>query len=105
MRKLLFLFISLCLTLSLSAQFPGGGQRQAPPSIGRVYGKLVDSTGKGIRDASVMLLQNRMDTATHKMKEILLKGVSTQSNGDFNLEGLPIFGPLKLSITAVGYQP
>jgi outer membrane receptor protein involved in Fe transport len=108
MKKLFTLFVALYFTLSLSAQFPmvgAAGNRQGPPSIGRVYGKLVDSTGKGIRDASVVILQNRMDTATKKMKEVLLKGVSTQGNGDFNLEGLPIMGPLKLSISAVGYQP
>jgi outer membrane receptor protein involved in Fe transport len=46
-----------------------------------------------------------MDTVTHKMKDVLLKGVSSQANGDFNLEGLPIFGPMKLSISAVGYTP
>jgi ferric enterobactin receptor len=99
--------VGLYLTLSLAAQFPGGagaGARQAPPSIGRIYGKLVDSTGKGIRDASVVVLQSRMDTATRKMKEVLLKGATTQGNGDFNLEGLPVFGPLKLTATAVGYE-
>jgi outer membrane receptor protein involved in Fe transport len=109
MKKLLALFVGLYLTLSVSAQFPMGGaaagNRQAPPSIGRVYGKLVDSTGKGIRDATVLILQNHMDTATKKMKEVLLKGVTSQGNGDFNLEGLPIFGPLKLTISAVGFQP
>lgn len=108
MKKFLFFFTGLYLALSLSAQSPAGmagsGKMQAPPSIGRIYGKLVDSTGKNIRDASVMILQRKMDTATHKMKEVLLKGVSTQANGDFSLEGLPIFGPLKLTVSAIGYQ-
>jgi outer membrane receptor protein involved in Fe transport len=83
----------------------GANSKQAPPSIGRIYGKLVDSTGKPVDDASVMVLQRKMDTATHKMKEVLLKGVTTQANGDFNIEGLPIFGQLKLTISAVGYSP
>lgn len=99
---------SFFLTLTLWAQPPAGmmgGKMQAPPSIGRVYGKLVDSTGKGIADASVLLLHKQMDTATHQMKDVLLKGVTTQGNGDFNFEGLPIFGPLKLEISAVGYLP
>lgn len=76
-----------------------------PPSVGRIYGKLVDSSGKGLRDASVVVLQNRMDTVTHKVKDVLLKGTSTGANGDFNLEGLPIFGNLKVSVTAIGYEP
>lgn len=109
MKKSVFLFVSLCVAVFMNAQMPmgmaGNGKMQTPPSIGRVYGKLVDSTGKGIEDASVMVLQRRMDTATHKMKEVLLKGVTTQNNGDFNIEGLPIFGQLKLSISAVGYAP
>src|SRR5690349_15800386 len=109
MKKLFTLIVGLYLTFSLAAQFPMGGaagaNRQAPPSIGRIYGKLVDSAGKGIRDASVVILQSRMDSATKKMKEVLLKGVTTAGNGDFNLEGLPIFGPLTLSISAVGFQP
>jgi outer membrane receptor protein involved in Fe transport len=106
MKKLLLLFTVLSTVGMLQAQMPGmgNGKMQAPPSIGRVYGKLVDSAGKGIRDAYVVVLHNRMDTVTHKMKEVLLKGVSTQVNGDFNLEGLPIFGQLKLNITSVGYE-
>ncbi len=110
MKKFSFLVAAFLFSVGLWAQVPGGtppggAQRGAPPSIGRVYGKLVDSAGKGIGDASVLLLQNRMDTATKKMKEVLLKGVTTQANGDFNLEGLPIFGAMKLSISATGYQP
>ncbi|WP_121355535.1 TonB-dependent receptor [Flavisolibacter nicotianae] len=105
MKKLVTLLVVFSLTLGLAAQTPAGGGRQAPPSIGRIYGKLVDSTGKGIADASVVVLQSKMDTATKKMKDVLLKGVSTQGNGDFNLEGLPIFGPLKLSISGVGFLP
>src|SRR4029078_10454742 len=69
-----------------------------------VYGKLVDSTGKSIGDASVMLLQNKYDSTLKKNKEVLLKGMVTQSNGDFNFEELPIFRPLKLKISAMGHQ-
>ncbi|HET7899173.1 MAG TPA: carboxypeptidase regulatory-like domain-containing protein, partial [Flavisolibacter sp.] len=108
MRKLLFLFAALCLTLLLAAQTPMGmmgGNRQSPPSIGRVYGKLVDSTGKAVSDATVLILKRQMDTASHQWKEVLLKGMTTQNNGDFNFEELPIFGPLKLTISAVGYTP
>src|SRR5688572_20275483 len=77
----------------------------AQQPLGRIYGKVADSTGKGIQDASVLLLQTRMDTVTKKTKEVLLRGVSTQANGDFNLEDLPVGGQFKLNITATGYQP
>jgi ferric enterobactin receptor len=110
LKKFLLLTFPLFSMLIAFSQFPAmpmGGARgmQSAPSIGRIYGKVVDSTGKGIHDASVVVLQSKMDTATHKMKDVLLKGVSTEANGDFNLEQLPIFGPLKITISTIGYQP
>ncbi|MBD0376673.1 MAG: TonB-dependent receptor [Flavisolibacter sp.] len=111
MKNFLFLLGIILSVTSIWAQFPGGmpgganGQRQAPPSIGRLYGKLVDSTGKGISDASVLLLQSRYDSVAKKNKDVLLKGMTTQANGDFNFEDLPIFRPLKLKISATGYKP
>jgi outer membrane receptor protein involved in Fe transport len=105
MKKLL-IFVSIFFSsLSLLAQMPGMGGGRSIPSIGRIYGKLADSTGKGIADASVMLLQNKYDSVAKKNKEVLLKGITTQANGDFNFEGLPIFRPLKLKISALGHKP
>jgi len=83
----------------------GGSRAQAPNLKGHLFGKVVDSAGKGLRDASVVLLQSRMDSATKKMKDVLVKGISTQGNGDFNFEDVPVFGKLTLNITAVGYAP
>lgn len=78
----------------------------AAPSIGHVYGKVVDSTtGKPIADVSVILLQTRTDANTHKSKDVLLKGMTTKGNGEFSFEELPIAGMLKLKITISGYQP
>ena len=109
MRKLFLIFAAIVFSISLSAQMPGmpaaGAQRGTPPSIGRIYGKLIDSSGKGIGNASVMLLQSKFDSVTKKNKEILLKGITSQANGDFNFEDLPIFRPLKLKISATGHQP
>jgi hypothetical protein len=108
MKKLVFLSCMILSSLALFAQMPGGmtgGAQRTMPNMGRLYGKLVDSTGKGIGDASVLLLQNKFDSATKKNKEVLLKGVTTQANGDFNFEELPIFRPLKLEISALGHKP
>src|SRR5688500_3532410 len=108
MKKFLF-FLSLTISsLSVFAQMPGGmagGAQRAMPALGRIYGKLVDSTGKGIGDASVLLLQSKFDSVTKKNKDVLLKGMTTQANGDFNLEELPVFKPLKLKISALGHAP
>src|SRR5687768_7762322 len=111
MKQFLLLALSLFSVIILFSQQPGqtpggpGVRMQSTSGTGRIYGKIVDSTGKGVRDASIVLLQKRMDTATKRMKEVLVKGGSTQANGDFNLEGVPTFGSLTLSITAIGYQP
>lgn len=108
MKKFLFLFNIILISSAVFAQMPGGmaaGGQRAMPSIGRLYGKLVDSTGKGIGDASVLLLQNKFDSVTKKNKDVLLKGITTQANGDFNFEELPIFKPLKLKISALGHKP
>ena len=104
MKKFLLVFSILVSSLSLFAQMPGGAQRTIP-TVGRIYGKLIDSTGKGIGDASVLLLQGKFDSATKKNKDVLIKGITTQANGDFNFEGLPVFRPLKLKISALGHSP
>jgi hypothetical protein len=94
MKKFLLSAILIFSFSFLFAQMPGMGGGKAMPNLGRIYGKLVDSTGKAIGDASVILLQNKYDSTLKKNKEVLLKGMTTQANGDFNFEELPIFRPL-----------
>lgn len=115
MKKLL---ISLCIFFVFGGAFaqgpPGAGPGGRPggaggpgagggSSSGHLYGKLVDSTGHGISRASVMILKSYTDPASGKKKSVLLKGITTQNNGDFSAEDLPLNSPLKLSISAVGY--
>ena len=104
MKKFLLSAILVFCFSFLFAQMPGMAGGKGMPNLGRIYGKLVDSTGRSIGDASVMLLQNKYDSTLKKNKEVLLKGMVTQSNGDFNFEELPIFRPLKLKISAMGHQ-
>ncbi len=103
MKKLIFVLCCKLFITGVNAQPPAG--MKMPTNSGRLYGKLVDSVGKPVGDASILLLQKRMDSATHKTKDILVKGTTTQANGDFNLEGLPVFGQFTLNITAVSYHP
>lgn len=105
MKKLLIVSL-LLISGSVIAQMPGGAPgtgMQAPPSIGHIYGKIVDSAGKPINDVSVLLLQNRFDSASKKKKDVLLKGITTKANGEFDFEDLPVMGALKLKISAVGF--
>ena len=87
------------------AQFSPGTGKATPPQIGRVYGKVTDSSGKSINGASVILMQQKFDSATKKKKEVLLKAMTTKANGEFNLEDLPVMGALTLKISATGFTP
>ena len=110
MKKIILLITVVLSATSGFTQMPGG----APPAgmsgmgagnIGHVYGKLTDADGKGVNGASVMLMRNKMDSATKKMKEVLVKGIITKSNGDFNFEELPLKSDLKLKVSNSGYKP
>ena len=80
---------------------PGGGQMPT----GRFYGKIVEAkTGKNIEYASIQLIQNKMDTATKKRKDVVIAGMLTKANGEFSLENIPVVGQSKLKITIVGYK-
>lgn len=110
MRKLLLVFISILSILSLQAQFPGGRQGgqagNGQAMNGRIYGKIVDTkTNKGIEGVSVQYIQSKFDTVTRKRKDTVLAGMFTRNNGDFALEGLPMFGNFRIKVTAIGYKP
>jgi hypothetical protein len=110
MKQTLLLFVALICQFFAMAQVPGGNAQPGkampePPAIGTVTGKLADSTGKQIAGASIVITGMKMDTATRKFKSVLLKAGTSRSNGTFTLDELPLFGPLTLTITAMGYAP
>ncbi len=102
MKNFLLIVTFLAGAFSLKAQFPGGGK--GVPNMGHVYGKLVDSSGRPISAATVLLMHNKYDSVTKKSKQVLLKGLTTSAKGEFSFEDLPIFGALKLKISATGYK-
>lgn len=105
-RFILPAFITLMVS-AVSAQFPGmasGKKNAAMANIGQVYGKVVDSLDQPLSGASVVLLQNKYDSVSKKRKEILLKAMITNNKGEFSFEELPMFGTLKLKISAVGFK-
>jgi len=106
MKKLLLITAVLISTTTLFAQSPGapGGANRQMPAIGHIYGKVVDSVGKPLADASVILLQNKFDSVTKKQKQLLFKGTTTQANGEFDFGELPFFG-ITMKISAIGYKP
>ena len=50
-----------------------------------------------------MILKVATDKSSGKKKETLVKGVTTQGNGDFSAEDLPVGAQLRVNISAVGY--
>ena len=110
MNKLFAIFCALLVIGRASAQPPAGAPGGMSPSravitSGHLYGKIVDSTGHGIGQASVLILKVSKDPASGKRKEILLRGITTQNNGDFSAEDLPVNSTLKLTTSAIGYAP
>ncbi len=103
----LLLLTTLLICNQLFSQGPGGFPGGGAPgggNNGHVYGKITDSSGRPLADASVVLLQSHLDPATKKTKEVLLKGLVTKNNGEFNFEELPAMGALKLKISISGYK-
>ncbi len=65
---------------------------------------LIPNHGKPVEFASVQLIQNKYDTATKKRKDVVIAGMLTKANGEFNLENIPLFGQYKLHVTAIGFK-
>jgi outer membrane receptor protein involved in Fe transport len=110
MRKILFLILLVITFFSSFGQFPtnqgsrSGGRTGQNVNIGHFYGKIVDSkTNKGIGGVTIQLTGNKFDTVTKKMNQITLKTVITEANGDFSLDGLPLFGNFRLKANTLGY--
>ena len=105
MNKIIPLLILLISSSLSRAQFPGMGKGNQQMNAGRIYGKIVDAgTGKSIDAVSVQLYQNKYDSASKTKKDVIVNGQLTKANGEFNLEGLHIFTPYKLRISAIGYK-
>ena len=98
MKKHIILFIALvCFALNIQAQFPGGGAPGGKmPSIGHLYGKVLDAqTKEPVEFGSVALLWYDKDSA--------VAGCLVKTNGDFSLDNLA-FGAFRLRISFIGYK-
>ncbi len=106
-KSLVSSLLILSVILAFAQVPPGGGNRGmgGQQITGRLYGKVVEAkSGKAVEYASVQLLQNRMDTATKQRKETVIGGMLTLPNGDFSIENVPVFGPLQLKVTGIGFK-
>src|ERR1700710_422070 len=107
-KQLLLMVISVLCIAAANAQPPMGQPGMGMPDGGQqihIYGKMVNSDGKAISGVSVIILQDKFDTATKKSKSILLKGTTTKANGTFDFTDIALGKPLSISTSAVGYSP
>jgi outer membrane receptor protein involved in Fe transport len=107
MKKIYALLGTVLCTMIVLAQNPmmnRGGMTGGQMPTGRFYGKVVDAANKGIEAASVTLVTNRMDTATKKMKEVIVGGMLSSKSGDFSIENVPLFGKYTLKVTGIGIK-
>ena len=93
----------ICLTyICVSAQNSSVGMAAKPP--GNLYGKIIDGqTGRPIDAATVQILLISTDSSKSKNPENILATALTNKKGEFNIEGLPVVGSLKVQVTAIGY--
>src|SRR4051812_13014816 len=110
MTKLFFAVLLSFLFNFSFAQFPGGGGQRGfanqQMNVGHFYGKIVDAkTNNPIEFAAVQLFQSKPDSVTKAMKESMVSGELTETNGDFSLENLPVMGEFTLKVSALGYTP
>lgn len=103
MKRLSLFFFLFVFYVSASAQFPAGKMDGNMPNAAHVFGKLTDSTGKPVSGASVLILQNKIDTATKKSRDVLVKAITSGNNGEFSLEELPAMG-IKIKISSTGFK-
>jgi ferric enterobactin receptor len=105
MKKFLLVIAVIITTAKLYAQMPQSINISASAkNNGHVYGKITDADGKPVSGASVLILQQKVDTATKRMKMILVTGIITKANGDFDFPGLPVMGKLQIRVSNSGYK-
>jgi len=110
MKQFFAVLASFLISYTITAQQPGGGNRPGTNGrsqmTGTFYGKLIEAKSqKPIEYASVQLLQNKMDSATKKRKDVVIAGMLTKANGEFRLENVPAFGQFKLQVSVIGFKP
>jgi len=73
MKKLLLLIAIVLGVATVFAQPPAGMKPMMGNISGHLYGKLTDIEGKAIGEATVLLMENKMDTATKKNKTTVVQ--------------------------------
>jgi outer membrane receptor protein involved in Fe transport len=101
MKQIILTFL-VFIALQTFGQAPS--KASGMQNSGHIYGKITDADGKPVDGASVILMHQELDPTTKKMKMILVSGVTTKGNGDFNFTSVPVMGKLQLRISNSGFK-
>jgi outer membrane receptor for ferrienterochelin and colicin len=94
-----FLFISFLIS-NLSAQ-PRGNFQGPPP--GKVYGKILGDNKTPVEYAIVKVIKIKKISEDSTIQE-LVNGALTASNGDFQVDKVPVNQDLVLEVQIIGYE-
>ena len=104
MKKRGILSCLLFVLLPVFGQCPGAGGNRPPMKVGHIFGTAVDTEGKPLEFATVIVMQSVADSLTGGLKDILVKADQTTLEGTFDIKELPVNAKLKLLISSVGYK-
>lgn len=106
MKSRLFLFLLSVISLNSMAQFPGGGMGgpRQDPNRGQVSGKVVNPDGEPVEFATVIIMKTEFDSTANESKDVVFKAQTSDMDGTFTFEGLPLMSPIKLKISSVGFK-
>lgn len=90
---------------TIIAQGPPASGKPGMAVTGRIFGKLTNNDGKSVGDATVLLMENKLDTATKKVKQVLFRSLVTTSNGNFNFDDVLLRGKYTLKVSCTGFKP
>ena len=96
MQKYAFFLLILISSLNAISQ-PG---RIGQKATGRVYGKIMDEGTKTPVEYAVIQVFRASDSS----KKELINGALTASNGDFNIDKIPVGESMLMVVSFVGYQ-
>ncbi|MCP9770459.1 TonB-dependent receptor [Lacihabitans sp. LS3-19] len=103
MKKLFGILVAALVSISTYAQFPAGGMKMQDPMKGHVFGKVIDEAGKPVEFATVIIMKSVLDSASKQPKDVVVKAITSEMNGDFDFSELPVFGKLKLKVSSIGF--
>ena len=107
-----FITAALLLATTLLSTSAFSQQAAASPDVivstqknGKIKGLVTEQeSGSPIASASIQVYQDVLDTATHRVRQLLVGSMISKNDGTFELASLPTPSKLKLLVAVVGHE-